>query len=120
MALILKQGETYEDKFGNVYPNAYAVIDQNNGNKKDKIQHIVLEVYKDQQARQDKKQPIDSFPEDVNGEIWESYFAPAVIAADKDHYHQAYLYLLSLEVNTGTEEEPVMVKKYAKWESDEV
>ena len=46
MALISTQPIT--DNFGNTYPNAYGLINQCNGNKKDKQQMFVLEIYRSQ------------------------------------------------------------------------
>jgi hypothetical protein len=126
MALILKANKTYEDNHGNIYSDAYAVVDQNNGNKKNKNQHIVLEIYKDSTARTDKKQPISSTSYTVSGDDFNTYFSPEAIAADKDHYNRAYAYLLSLE-KFSTDENGSQVsfdpKQYVwadEWESDEV
>lgn len=116
MALKLKTSKTIEDEYGNTYSDAYAVVDQNNGNKKRKQQHFTLETYKDQQARQDDKQPVKAQSYTVTGDEYDTYFAPSVIAADGDQYSQAYQYVKDLEENTGTEEEPVMEKVWKDWE----
>jgi hypothetical protein len=50
MALISTQSIT--DNFGNFYNNAYGVIDQCNGNKKQKEQLFVFEVYRSLLDRQ--------------------------------------------------------------------
>lgn len=120
MALKLKPNKTFEDSHGNIYEEIYGVIDQNNGNKRERVQHFTFEIYKDHQARIDKKEPVFSQSYDVYGEEFDTYFAPSVIANDRDHYHQAYIYLLNVKKNIGTEEEPDMVKVWQDLESDEV
>jgi hypothetical protein len=105
LALKLKEGKTVTDIQGNVHSDAYLVIDQNNGNKSDKVQHFEVQIYKDQQARIDKKQPIQiqglSRSFDVTGEEFDTYFSPQAIAADSDQYKQAYEYIKQYEEEEG-------------------
>lgn len=116
MALKLKTGKTITDNCGNEYSNAYLVVDQCNGNKNDKNQFFVVEIYKDQQARIDKKQPIIQKNYNVSADEWETYFSPEAITNNNDQYARAYEYIKQLEENIGIEEEPEMVKVYRDWE----
>jgi hypothetical protein len=120
MALILKEGKSVIDAQGNVYTDAYLVIDQNNGNKGDKVQHFEVQVYKDQQARQNKKQPIQidgiSRTFDVTGEDFDTYFSPQAIADDTDHYKMAYEYIKLFKINTIVNDEEVEELLYNDWE----
>lgn len=121
MALVLKTGKTYSDIFGNTYSDAYGVVDQCNGNKKDRIQHITFEIYKDQSARQNKKHPVAFFSYTITEEEFDTYFSSAAIAADKDQYNRSYAWLLALEIKDeyGNSMNPVQYV-WSDWESDEV
>lgn len=111
MALILKPRKTYTDPHGNVYKEAYAVVDDCNGNKKRKSQHFVLEIYKDKDAREKGLQPVKGYPYDVSGEEFEKWFSVEAIDENDNQYKQSYLYLLQLEDEEGL--------IWEDWQSDE-
>ena len=107
MAINLKEGKTFEDAYGNVYENAYGVIDQCNGNKRQKSQMFVLEIYKDEEARTNGKKPIHHVSYSVRNEDFCTWFACDKIS--ENHYKNAYSYVLTLrhyreEINQETGE----------------
>ena len=120
MALVLKTDKTFTDDFGNSHSDAYGVIDQANFNKnRDKGGNIIFEIYTNQQARIDKKQPIYQKSYPISAEDFDTWFAPDVISADDNQYKQAYLYLLQKTHNAGDDENPDMQLDWPDWESDE-
>jgi len=122
MAIQLKVGKTIEDKFGNIYEDAIGVIDQCNGNKKQKLQYIVLEIYKDTEARL-TKQPILQFNYTLRGEEFDSWYGVNSLI-DSNQYKQGYLYLLQLRTIIGKDEETgediLSEPVWGDWESDEL
>ena len=106
MALISTQPIT--DSFGNVYNNAYGVIDQCNGNKKDKQQLFVFEIYKSLLDRQIGIKPFKQDTIPVSGVEFDNWFSPqAIIANGGNQYLAAYNYLLQLRVDE--------ILKYPDW-----
>ncbi len=119
MALTLKTGKTYKDPYNGDSSTCYANIKQVNGNANRKDQHVVLEIYSSEEARENGARPIDSKPHTAGGDDWETYFSvDAINPLNKNQYDRAYSYIMSLEENIGTEEEPELVKIYRDWESD--
>ncbi len=115
MAMILKNGEEYFYK-GIKIENPYGCIDQNNGNKRDKEQHFVFEIYSSQADRNDRSRVLESESYTVTGEDFDTWFSCEAVQNDGDQYQRAYEYIKQLEENIGTENEPEMVLKYSKWE----
>lgn len=111
MALTLKTGKTIENEYGK-YSSAYAVIDKCSGNKSIKEQQFIVDIYKDQQARTDKKVPLLSEPYTVQGDEFDTFFSPEAIAEDNDQYARAYEYIKQLEEVVDSE----IVLKYRDWE----
>ena len=103
MALISTQPIT--DGFGNIHENAIGVIDQCNGNKKEKQQMFVFEVYR---TLLDRQNGIKPFLQDiivVSGEEFDNWFSPqAIINNGGNQYATAYKYLLQLRVENATTE----------------
>lgn len=119
MAMILKATKSYSDNYGNTYTDAYAVVDQVNGNKKRGEQMVVLEIYKDSQARTDGHMPIASHSYTATGAKWDDDFSPAAVAIHGDHYKAAYKYVDKLKV-LDAEGNETETKLWADWKSDEV
>jgi len=126
MAIILKNGKTFEDKFGNVYEDAYGVVDQCNGNKKDKLQYVVLEIYKDVEARAAKKVPIAQFNYTIRGADFDTFFSAGALEASTDQYEKAYAYILQVTKVIGTEVDEetgesidITELVWPDWQSDE-
>lgn len=118
MALKLKEGKTYPDPYNGDNSEAYANIKQVNGNAARKDQRFTLEIYSSQTARENDKRPIDSVSYSVSGDDWDTYFSvDAINPEGKNQYEQAYQYVLDLEENIGTEEEPEMVAVWRDWEA---
>jgi len=127
MAIVLKNGKTFEDKFGNVYEDAYGVVDQCNGNKKDKIQYVVLEIYKDQEARTAKKAPIAQFNYTIRGSDFDTHFSAGALEESTNQYQKAYTYILQVTKVIGTEideetGEQIDITElvWPDWQSDEI
>jgi hypothetical protein len=118
MALISTQPIT--DNFGNTYPNAYGLINQCNGNKKDKQQMFVLEIYRSQSDINNRPFMQDIIV--VSKEEFDVWFSPqGVINNGGNQYASAYNYLMQLTVpetiiNENNEEVIVPVLKYQDWE----
>ena len=110
-AIILKAHKKYTDRHGVIYDDAYGVVDICNGDKKRKIQHIVLDIYKDSQARSDKLIPPARFSYDITGAEWDDWFSVQAISGDDNQYKQAYEWLHQLEINGEL--------VWIDWESDE-
>ena len=123
MAIKLKENKTIQDDFGNVYEDAYGVIDDLNGNKKRKQQRIVLEIYKDKAARTEQKKPILQYNYTVQGSEFDTWFGVNSLE-NSNQYKQAYSYLLQIRTIIGKDEEteeniwsdPI----FNDWESDEL
>jgi hypothetical protein len=109
MALISQQPIT--DSFGNVYELAYGVIDQCNGNKKDKQQVFVFEVYRSQADRNNRVLPFRQDTIAVSGDEFDTWFSASAITADSNQYSQAYAYMAQMKDSEGN-------LKYANWISD--
>ena len=106
MSLILKLAETYTDKHGVEFDDAYAVVDICHGDKKSKRQFFIVDIYKDDTARDAGKEPVESFQYIVEDSDFDTFFAVSVLSNNSNIYKQAYLYLITLD-------------KWANWESDE-
>jgi hypothetical protein len=106
MALISQQPIT--DSFGNVYELAYGVIDQCNGNKKDKQQVFVFEVYRSQADRNNKVLPFKQETIVVSGNEFDTWFSASAITADSNQYAQAYAYMAQMKDSEDN-------LKYANW-----
>lgn len=119
MALVLKTGRTYTDPMGNTHSAAYGVVDQNNGNKKSQTQHIWLDIYKDQTARDNGMMPIHRHKYSASGADWTTYFSVAAINADDNHYKQSYEYLLNMPELDPDGEPTGNLVWGDDWESDE-
>lgn len=109
MALISQQPIT--DSFGNVYELAYGVIDQCNGNKKDKQQVFVFEVYRSQADRNNRVLPFRQDTINVSGDEFDTWFSANAITADSNQYAQAYAYMAQMKDSEDN-------LKYADWISD--
>jgi hypothetical protein len=109
MALISQQPIT--DSFGNVHNSAYGVIDQCNGNKKDKQQLFVFEVYRSQADRNNRVLPFRQDTINVSGDEFDTWFSANVITADSNQYAQAYAYMAQMQDSESN-------LKYATWISD--
>ena len=124
MAIVLKEGKTFGDAYGNVYADAYGVIDQCNGNKKRKNQMFVLEFYKDKTAREEGKKPIHHVNYALTNDEFCEWFACDKITDNQ--YKNAYDYILQLrdireEINPETNEleEVDYGPIWGDWEADE-
>ncbi|MFX1499325.1 MAG: hypothetical protein ACFFDH_00010 [Promethearchaeota archaeon] len=120
MALTLKDGLTYNNRYDSTdpYTDAYAVVDECNGNKKTREQRIVLEIYANKAARDAGDSPIDQLAYTVEGDDFDTFFSVAAIDADDNQYKKAYEYLLQLKKK---DEEGREIEEYEweDWESDE-
>jgi hypothetical protein len=117
MALISTQ--PIADQFGNIYENAYGVIDQCNGNKKETTQHFVFEVYRSQADRNNCVQPFMQDTIIVSGDDFDTWFSASAITADSNQYAQAYAYLAQMTVTTiDAENNPTTTLKYPNWQGD--
>ena len=120
MGLIYNKSTPYVDTYGNILPNPYINVKQVNGNAKQKTQLIVLEMYSSKDVSTGSR-PIDSYSYTVNGDDWDTFFAPTSInPVDTNQYSQAYSYIMQLEENIGTKEEPEKVLVWRDWETDQV
>ena len=118
MALISTQSIT--DGFGNIHENAIGVIDQCNGNKKEKQQMFVFEVYRSLLDRQNGIKPFLQDTIVVSGEEFDNWFSPqAIINNGGNQYATAYKYLLQLKVENATTENSEIITsenfKYSGW-----
>lgn len=113
MALILQKDKTITDAHGNAYSAAYAVIDQCNGNKRQREQYFVLETYKDQAAREAGLQPIAQQSYVVRGDEWDRWFSPGAITQAGDQYAACYAFLAGDSPQVSEDHKTT-------WQSDEV
>lgn len=112
--------QSITDSFGNIHENAIGVIDQCNGNKKEKQQMFVFEVYR---SLLDRQNGIKPFLQDiivVSGEEFDNWFSPqAIINNGGNQYATAYKYLLQLKVENATTENSETITsenfKYSGW-----
>lgn len=113
MALILKQGESINDNYGNTYTEAYAVIDQiDRINKKTRFAMVTLGVYANKTVSDNLEfSPIHQYTFEIKDEYFDYWLSPQAVSEDKDHYAQAYKFILS--------EKPEVGFDFDKWESDE-
>lgn len=108
------------DSFGNIHENAIGVIDQCNGNKKDKQQMFVFEIYRSLLSRQKGIKPFLQDTIVVSGEEFDNWFSPqAIINNGGNQYATAYKYLLQLKVENATTENSEIITsgsfKYSGW-----
>lgn len=101
MALVLKLGKTYTDKFGVEHTTAYATIDEVINNKRKKMGNVLLSVYASSDAAIAGKQPlevcskicenwVDSAEEAHND--YDNYVSVSAVTADDNEFKQAYLF----------------------------
>lgn len=107
MALVLKQGKTVTDKFGNVYSDAYLVIDKLNINKKIKECYFVVDIYKDKQARKSGAKPFSSEQYYVFGADFDQWFP----IGSQNQFAQAYDYIKQYKEDPQDD-----TLKYQDWE----
>ena len=90
---------------------------KDNGNKKEKSQHFVLEIFSRKCASAQRSdgtvKPVSQHSYTITGDDWDTYFSVAAIDADDNQYNRAYAYLLQLK-----DEDDNLV--WGDWESDEV
>ena len=105
MALILKDGKIYNDPHGNSGTDYYCVIDKILIDKKVSRAKILFDIYKDQDARINKKTPVASGNAEVTTDNYPTYFSKDLLEAN-NVYKQAYLFLIQDNV-------------FVDWKSDE-
>ena len=120
MGIKLKTGKTFNNPYNGLSEDCYGNVKQNNGNANQKTQMIVLEIYANDSYKETGSRPIDSYSYTINGDDWDTFFAPTSInPVDTNQYSQAYSYIMQLEENIGTEEEPEKVLVWRDWETDQ-
>ena len=134
MALVLKTGKTFYDSYADENSSTcYAVVDQCNGNKKNKTQHFDFEIYKSASARAAGAKPIYNTHFTVSGDDFDTYFSTSSLATS-DQYKKAYEYIVTvtdplvqifdengdpvLDENNNPTYEPTTYT-WGDWESDE-
>ena len=110
MAMILKQGETWDYK-GVPLATAYGVIDHLNANKRDRKCHLVFEIYADESKRGDPGNLLAQFSYDVTLADFDYWFSVPTLSG-QNPFAQAYLWLAALEDDDGG-------LVWGDWESDE-
>ena len=110
MAMVLKQGESWEYK-GVPIASAYGVIDHLNANKLARRCHLVFEIYADQSKRTDPGNILAQYSYDVTLDDFDYWFSMPTLSG-QNPFAQAYLWLAALE-----DEEGNLV--WGDWESDE-
>ena len=96
--MVLISSQLITDSFGNIHKNVYGCIDQCNGNKKERQQMFVFEVYKSLLDRQNGIRPFLQDTIVVSGEEFDNWFSPqAIINNGGNQYVAAYKYLLQFK-----------------------
>jgi len=100
MALQIKTGFTEQDQIGNIYSEAYLVIDQINIDKRAKEVIVFVTIYKSKQDRIDGFDQIGSLSKVyvVRADIFDELFAPKS-GENISIWTQAYKYVASLKEN---------------------
>ena len=126
MAIELKQGKTLEDpRNKSVSVNdPYGVVTQVNINHSKKTGRVIIEVYSrtctSEERREVKVLPVLNFAEPVTAELYDEFFSKEVFDNGMNPQKAGYDLFESLEVDGLDEEgEPIKVKKYDAWKSDE-
>jgi len=114
MALVLKDTKTYTDSAGNVYNDAYGVVDHIDIDKHNQTAKIKFQIYKDQAARNSSLDPIiPSFTYFIEGTDYTTHFAVSALnPVNKNIFTNAYAFLLALQDDSGS-------NIWTDWESDE-
>ena len=94
MALILKENKTYNFK-GIELTEIYGVIDQINMNKRDKIAHIVFEIYPNKNSRKDQNKLLSQYNYDLTSDKFDEYFSIDNLD-EQNQYAKSYKYLLEV------------------------
>lgn len=103
MALILKPNKKYNYK-GLELSEIYGVVDQVNMNKKDRIAHIVFEIYPNKEARQEPTKLLEQYNYDITSDKFDKWFG--VDSLDNNNqFVIAYEYLLQLREVINAEQE---------------
>ena len=114
MGLILKENETYFNKFSaKEITTAYGFIHQINANRGDFKGHIVISVYDSKEAKDSGAPPIGSFSEPISKEQYDVIFDREKL--DQEGMNPArscYEYILQL-----IDDDDNLI--YSKWMSDE-
>lgn len=125
MAIVLKAGNTYSDRYTEGTSDTYyGVIDVCNLNKDQKKALLHLSIYKSSTERTNGKAPVESYSYTVNSDNYNTYFDVAVLeTVGVNHFGKAYEYLLSEVRESSTFDEngdEVLGELIWKdWESDE-
>ena len=126
MAIELKQGETLQDprnKSVNVN-DPYGVVTQVNINHSQKTGRVLIEVYSrpctQEERREVKVLPVLNYAEPITPELYDLFFDKELFDNGMNPQKASYALFASLKVDGLDEDnEPIKVKKYADWESDE-
>ena len=125
MAIILKAGNTYSDRYTDgTSGNYYGVIDVCNLNKDAKKALLHLSIYKSSTERTNGKAPVESYSYTVNSDKYDTYFdVPVLETVGVNHFGQAYLYVLNEVRESSTfddnGDEILGELVWKDWESDE-
>ena len=86
--------DSFEDSYGNTYTDSYSRVVETNLNYDTKSAHITINIYKDEQARIDGKQPVAQKTYDVTGDDFETYYNFSELdKKDVNTVSQSYLYI---------------------------
>jgi len=120
MAIILKEGKTFKDRFSSTGSSScYGVIDECRGSKLHKNQVFKLDIYKNKAARDAGMAPVESFTYGCNGDKYDEYFSIEALAdSSENEYKKAYQYVL-VEVMEPDIQEEEQTAVWADWKSDE-
>lgn len=125
MAIVLKAGNTYSDRYTDGTSNTYyGVIDVCNLNKNECKGLIVLQIYKSSAERDNGKTPVETHSYTVSADKYPTYFDVVVLdAVNIDQFKEAYLYVLNevREPSTFDENGDEVLGEliWRDWESDE-
>lgn len=82
MALILKNGKKFFDKYGKERSTAYLVIDNVLIDKAKNTASVVYKIYDSQPARKGQLGSVDTYKEEaklISGDLYNTYFSPTVL-----------------------------------------
>ncbi len=125
MAIILKAGKTYSDRYTDGTSNTYyGVIDVCNLNKNEGKASIHLSIYKSSTERSNGRRPVETHSYIAMYDVYNTYFDITVLEqTGVNHFGKAYEYLLSeiRESSTFDEngDEVLGELVWKDWESDE-
>lgn len=125
MAIVLKAGQTYSDRYNESSSvGYYGRVNVSNFHKGEKKAVIVLEIYKNITAANEGKTPVETHKYSVASDKYDNYFDLAVLnQINVNQYKEAYLYILNevRESSTfdenGNEVQGALI--WGNWESDE-